>query len=305
MGWLDRRSRAGARPPRRRTRRRGRLAAAPLQRRDPRRSGLGPRRRGHEGLQRDAALHRASTCPRRHPPGPAAGAVLHRRRGGRRAQGSGPARGAPPRVVRGLHLRRGRGRRVLHHRAWSPALPDRGGREGDGVDAPDRHRQRRPRVDAASRQRSHHARGGGGPDRPAPVAGAAHAHDEGAARGGGGAGRDRGDTGERRGARRGVRQRRQDARCGDPAHHEPDDAAGGLQGERGAGTRDCPGRRTVPPRLRGRLPRHAPRAGRARGRHRVHQQAGRPGDDVRRGDGRCDDRPPCSRRTPRRSSRRT
>ena len=48
-------------------------------------------------------------------------------------------------------------------RCGPPALPDRGRREGDGLDAADRPRQRRARVDAAPRQRSDHARRGRGP----------------------------------------------------------------------------------------------------------------------------------------------
>ena len=183
VGRHDGRPRARARSPRRRTRRRRRLAAAPVQRGDPRRPGLGSRRRRHEGLRRDAALHRARARPRRRGPGPAAGALLHRRRGGRRApRAPGQLVRGQARVVRGLHLRRRRGRRVLHHRARPPALPDRGGREGHGLDAADREGQRRARVDAPPRQRGDHPGGGGRADRPAPVAGAADAHDAGAAR---------------------------------------------------------------------------------------------------------------------------
>ena len=56
---------------------------------------------------------RARPGPRRRRARPAAGAVLHRRRGGRRRQGRRPLVESQPRVVRGLHLRRRRGRRVL------------------------------------------------------------------------------------------------------------------------------------------------------------------------------------------------
>ncbi len=63
VGRHDGRPRAGARPPRRRTRRCRRLAAAPVQRRDPRGPGLGPRRGRHEGLRRDAALHACGPGP--------------------------------------------------------------------------------------------------------------------------------------------------------------------------------------------------------------------------------------------------
>ena len=194
-----------ARSPRRRPRRRRRLAAAPVQRRDPRGSALGSRCRGHEGLRRDAALHGACPCPGGRRARPAAGALLHRRRGGRGAPRRRTARGVAPRVVRGLHVRRRRGRRVLHDGAGPPALPHRGRGEGDGLDAVDRARQRRARIDAAPRQRGDHARRGRGPHRSARVARPAHPDDAGAARGRRRAGRHRGHSRERGGPRRGVR----------------------------------------------------------------------------------------------------
>ncbi len=67
--------------------------------------------------------------------------------------------------------------------------------------------------------------------------------------------RHRGDARQRRGADRGVRLRRADARRGHPAHHEPDHARRGLQGERRARPGHRPARRPVPAGARGRLPR--------------------------------------------------
>ena len=71
--------------------------------------------------------------------------------------------------------------------------------------------------------------------------------------------RRRGHPGERRGARRGVRPGRPDARRGHQAHDQPDDAERRLQGQRGAGRGHRARRRPVPARLRGRVLRH-PRA---------------------------------------------
>ena len=79
--------------------------------------------------------------------------VLHRRRGGRRSfRGAVPGRAAPG-GARGLHRGRRRGRRLQRHRARSPALPDRGGREGHGLDAADRPGHGRPRLDDQPGQR--------------------------------------------------------------------------------------------------------------------------------------------------------
>ena len=96
------------------------------------------------------------------------GAAGHRR---------GPSRGA-----RGLHRGRGRGRRVQRHRPGPPDLPHRGRREGHGLDAADRARAGRARLDDQRRQRGHPADGRGRADRCPRVAGAADAGDEDPAR---------------------------------------------------------------------------------------------------------------------------
>ena len=90
----------------------------------------------------------------------------------------------PPRRVRGLHRGRRRGRRLQHHGPRAPDLPDRGRREGHGLDAAHRARPRRPRLDDQPRQRGHPAGRGGRPDRRPRVAGAADADHADAARGG-------------------------------------------------------------------------------------------------------------------------
>ena len=58
-----------------------------------------------------------------------------------------------PRGVRGRHRGGRRGRRLQHHGPRPPDLPDRGRREGHGLDEADRPRPRRPRVDDQRRQR--------------------------------------------------------------------------------------------------------------------------------------------------------
>ena len=149
-GALGRRRRPGTpaapRPPRRRTRRGVGLAGRPVRRRDQGRPGLGPRRGRHEGLRRDAAQRRTRPRGGRRGPGPRGGALLHRRRGGGRGPRREDPRRAARRLVRRLHRGRRRGRRVLGDRAWTPGLPDRGRREGDGLDAP--HRARAGRATA-------------------------------------------------------------------------------------------------------------------------------------------------------------
>ena len=79
----------------------------------------------------------------------------------------------PPRAARGLHRGGRRGRRLQRHRPRPPGLPDRGRREGHGLDAADRPRPRRPRLDAQPRQRGHRAGRRGRADRRPRVAGAA------------------------------------------------------------------------------------------------------------------------------------
>ena len=96
---------------------------------------------------------------------------------GAQRAGRGARRG-----VRGLHRGGRRGRRLQHHRARPAALPDRGRREGHGLDAADRPGPRRARLDDQPRQRRHRAGRGGRPDRRPRVAGAADADDGGAAR---------------------------------------------------------------------------------------------------------------------------
>ena len=156
-GTRGRRS-AAARPPRRRTRRRGGLAGRSVLRRDPGRLRLGPRRGRHEGLRRDAAQHRPRPPADR--PGPVAAdhAVLHRRRGGRRPPGRAGDRRGPPRAARGLHRGGRRGRRLQRHRARPPDLPDRGRREGHGLDAAHGPGSRRARLDDQPRERRDVAR---------------------------------------------------------------------------------------------------------------------------------------------------
>ena len=71
------------------------------------------------------------------------------------------------RRARGLHRGDRRGRRVQRHRPRPADLPDRGRREGHGLDAAHRPRPRRPRLDDQPRQRGHRARRRGRPDRRA------------------------------------------------------------------------------------------------------------------------------------------
>ena len=113
---------------------------------------------------------------------PAPGALLHRRRGGRRAQGGPGRRRRPPRPAGGLHRGGRRGGRLQHHDPRPSRLPGRGRREGDGLDAADRPRSRRARLDDQPGERRHLPGRRGRPDRRARVAGAAHAHHGGAAR---------------------------------------------------------------------------------------------------------------------------
>ncbi len=110
----------------------------------------------------------------------------------RRAQGRPGHRRRPPRGARGRHRGRGRGRRLLDHGPWPADVPRRGGREGDGLDAADRPRPGRPRLDAEPRQRRVAPDRRRRPDRRLRVAGAADAHDGGPAGLGGRAGRRRG-----------------------------------------------------------------------------------------------------------------
>ncbi len=215
-------------------------AVDPVLRRDPGRHGLGSRRRRHEGLRRDAALLGAGPGPGRRRAGPAAGPLLHRRRGGRRAPGRRAARRAAPRPARGLPRGDRRGRRLLGHRARAPDVPDRGGREGHGLDAADRHRQRRARLDGPPRQRRHPPGRRRRADRSARVAGAADPDHGGAAGRGRRPGRHRGHAGERPRADRGVRPGGTDARCGHQEHRQPDPAPGRLQGQRRARERHAP-----------------------------------------------------------------
>ena len=138
----------------------------------------------------------------------------------------------PHRAARALHRGRRRGRRLQHDGPRPAALPDRGRREGHGLDAAHRTRSSRPRLDDQRRQRGDRADRRGGADRRARVAGAAHARHADAAGRRRRARRHRGDAGERRGAGRGVRRRGADDRRGHPQHRQPDDARRRLQGER-------------------------------------------------------------------------
>ena len=138
MGRRPGRAAAAARPPRRGACQRRRLAGPPVLRRDPGRHGVGPRRGRHEGLRRDAALDGAGARPGRRRAHPAARALLHRRRGGGRHQGCRAARRPASRPARGLPRGGRGGRRLQHDGAGPPALPDRGRREGHGLDADDR-----------------------------------------------------------------------------------------------------------------------------------------------------------------------
>ena len=101
------------------------------------------------------------------------GAGVHRRRGGRRPQGRRVPHRAPRRHARRLHRGDRRGRRLQRHRARPADLPRPGRREGDGLDAADRARHRRARVDAQPRQPRDPARGRRRPGRRARVAGPA------------------------------------------------------------------------------------------------------------------------------------
>src|SRR6478735_6266212 len=65
LGWGPGRPDPRARAPRRGPRRRRGLAAAPVQRVDPRGPALGAWCRGHEGLRRHAPLHGPCACPGR------------------------------------------------------------------------------------------------------------------------------------------------------------------------------------------------------------------------------------------------
>ena len=129
----------------------------PVRRRDRRRLRVGPRRGRHEGHGRDdargrprprcaaAASRRATSCS---PSSPT------RRPAARSARSWLVDNHAGP--VRGLHRGDQRGRRLLlHGQRRSAALPDRDGREGHGLDAADRRRPRRPRLDDQRRQRGH------------------------------------------------------------------------------------------------------------------------------------------------------
>ena len=175
---------------------------------------------------------------------------------------------------------------------------------GHGLDAADRPRPRRARLDGQPRQRRHPPRPGGGADRRPRVAGAAHPGDGGAAR-------------HRRRPRRHPGHPRQRRRTlveeFGPATRmlggvlrnstNPTMLAGRLQGERHPDRGDRPRRRPLPARLRGRVLRDAARAGRRRVDIDMvsHQQPlgvavrGRPGArhdplDPRRGRGRASSR---------------
>ena len=178
-GRDPRRRAAAARAPRRRAGGGGGLDRASVQRRGAGRLRVGPRRGRHEGLRRDAAGRRPRPPAVRPDPGPADGAVLHRRRGGRRPSRRRGDGARPPGGVRGLHRGGRRGRRVEHDGPRAPDLPDRVRREGHGLDAADRPRDGRPRLDDQPRQRGVPDRRGGGADRRLRVAGPAdpdHAH---------------------------------------------------------------------------------------------------------------------------------
>ena len=280
---LARRRAARARTPRRGAGRAGRLAGRPVLRRGPRRLRVGPRRGRHEGLRRDAALRRAGPGPRRRRAATAAGAVLHRRRGGRRLPGRAcRSYRDHAELFDGCTEAVGEVGGFSRDRARATALPDRERREGHGLDAADRPWSGRPRLDAQRRQRGHRPGRGGGPDRSAPVAGAADADDGGAARDRGRAGRHRGHPRERRGAGRRVRRRRADARRGAAQHDQPDDARRRLQGQRHPERSDGARRRALPARLRGRVLRHARRAVRRPCPPRLRHPRARLGDAVRR-----------------------
>ncbi len=109
----------------------------------------------HEGLRRDAPVAGPGPAACGTTAGAADRAVLHRRRGGRRPQGRRGAGPRPPRRVRGVHRGRRRGGRLQHHRARPADVPDRGRREGDGLDAAHRPRPGGTRVDDQPRQRRH------------------------------------------------------------------------------------------------------------------------------------------------------
>ena len=114
-----------------------------------------------------------------HRAAPRPGVRVRLRRGGRRQVRLPVAGREPPRPVRGRHRGGRRGRRVLADRAAPrrrrpPALSHRDRREGDAVDAADRTRPRRARVDGARRQRRHRRRRGRRQAGPAPVPDRAH-----------------------------------------------------------------------------------------------------------------------------------
>ncbi len=151
------RAAAAPRPPRRRAGRGRGLAGRPVQRRGPGRLRVGPWRGRHEGLRRDAAVDRASAPASGAGARPSDRALLHRRRGGRWPPRRRGARRGAPRRVRGRDRGGRRGRRLQHHRARTPALPDRGRREGHGLDEAHRARASGSRLDDQPRQRRHPA----------------------------------------------------------------------------------------------------------------------------------------------------
>ena len=107
----------------------------------------------------------------------------------------------------------------------TPDLPDRGRREGHGLDAADRPRPRRARLDDQPRQRGHRARRRGRPDRRPRVAGAADARRWRCCSrpsASSPAPRPRPENAEALVEEFG--ERRADARRGHPQHHQPDDA---------------------------------------------------------------------------------
>ena len=255
----------------------------------------------------DAMLLTTVRQRQRRGPGPAASdhALLHRRRGGGRAPRRGGADQRASRGVRGRHRRRGRGRRLQHHRARSAHLPHRGRREGHGLDEADRSGPRRPRLDDQPRQRRRPDLRCGRAAGRLRVADPADPDHGGAARDRRRAGRDRGHAGQRPGPGRRVRRCHPDARRGHQQHRQPDDALGRLQGERRPDRGHRPRRRAQPPGLRGRVPRDAAGADRRRDRRRPTSPTRSPGRrrTTDRWWTRCT--AACWPRTPTRSSRRT
>ena len=91
----------------------------------------------------------------RKPPARHRAGLPRRRGGGRHVRRAAPRRQAP-RPLRGRDGGDQRGRRLLLHRQREPAaLPRRDGPEGHALDAADRGRHRRPRLDDPPGQRHH------------------------------------------------------------------------------------------------------------------------------------------------------